>query len=209
MEPALKRPPKMTSEEFLRWYEEQPEGHRYELHEGVPIRIMAEVEVLYDGERVRMQAERNVHAIAKFIVARQFADQIDRQRLPCRAYGDGMAVRIDEDRTYEPDAMVRCGPELPPDALVVTDPLNVVEVSSGHRNKVDASDKLLGYFGNPHIAHYVLVSTKRRHAIHHRRAEGQAVLMMPYLAGSIRLDPPGLTLDLDALFAALPKDEEA
>jgi Uma2 family endonuclease len=197
----------MTSEEFLAWYDEQPEGHRYELLDGEPIRIMADCEVEIGFSRVLMQAETEIHAIAKGEVFAQLRDEIRRRGLPCRAYTDRMAVRIDETTVFEPDAMVRCGPARPPSATAVADPLIVVEVASGRRHKVDTEDKLSRYFDNPHLVHYLIVLTKRRRIIHHRRIEGLELLTSIHARGALPLDPPGLSLDLDALFAALPADD--
>jgi Uma2 family endonuclease len=151
---------RMTSEKFLDWYERQPEGRRYELLDGEPIRIMADCEVEIYFCRVLMQAETEIHVIAKLEVAAQLRDEIRRRGLPCRAYTDRMAARIDETTVFEPDAMVRCGPALPPGATAVPDPLIVVEVASGRRHKVDTEYKLSRYFNNPHLAHYVIVLTK-------------------------------------------------
>lgn len=206
-EPVQTPPRRMTSEEFLAWYDRQPEGHRYELLDGVPIRIMADCEVVIGGERVLMQAERNIHARAKHEIAVQFRREIDRKRLPCLVYGDGMAVRVDGTTVFEPDAMVRCGPDLPPNATVVCDPMIVVERSSVSAHKIDTVDKLLCYFESPHLIHYLIVRAEDRRMIHYRRTTGLELRTATYAAGIIALDPPGIILDLDALFASLPADE--
>ena len=193
----------MTSEEFLDWYERQPEGHRYELLNGEPIRIMADCEVELGHSRVLMQAETETHAIAKGEVFAQLRDEIRRRGLPCRAYTDRMAVRVDETTVFEPDAMVRYGSPRPPLATAVLDPLIVVEVVSGRRHKVDTEFKLARYFDNPHLVHYLIVLTRERQVIHHRRMEGLTLLTAIHARGLLTLDPPGIPLDLDALFAAL------
>ena len=56
------------------------------------------------------------------------------RRLPCHVLPDGMTVRIDDSTAYEPDAIVYCGPKLPPSALEVTDPMIVVE-GACHRRR--------------------------------------------------------------------------
>ena len=48
--------------------------------------------------------------------------------LSCRP--DGATVRIDDTTAYEPDAMVFCGPKPPPSALLVENPVIIVEVLS-------------------------------------------------------------------------------
>jgi Uma2 family endonuclease len=76
------------------------------------------------------------------------------------------------DRTvYEPDALVRCGPPLPADAIEVADPVIVVEVVSPSSRGIDCGVKLAGYFALPSLRHYLIVDTGTRVVIHHRRGE--------------------------------------
>ena len=53
-----------------------------------------------------------------------------------------MAVEIDEHTIYEPDALVRCGTPLPPDAIKLNDPVIVVEVLSPSTSARDPGAKL-------------------------------------------------------------------
>jgi Uma2 family endonuclease len=108
-------PNSMTSDEFIAWAMQQPEGKRYEL---------------FAGKVVAMAPERSAYALAKANVWRRLAEAIERDGLPCVAYPDGMAVEIDTTTIYEPDALVRCGPVVPPDTVKLTDPVIVVEVLS-------------------------------------------------------------------------------
>lgn len=181
---------RMTSEEFLDWYSRQPDGSRYELMDGL----------VYDN---RMQGERIVHAETKMRVSEQFRAQIRALNLPCQGFGDGMAVRIDGRTNLEPDAMVRCGPRLPGDAIVVDDPLIVVEVVSPSSERIDALTKLTLYFNNPHIQHYLIVIPHKKQAIQHRRTgEGRIDTSIGH-EGTMIFDPPGIALDLDRLFLDL------
>jgi Uma2 family endonuclease len=112
--PASARQP-MTADEFIAWAMEQPEGERYELERG---RI------------VGMAPERLAHARVKYRALRALDDAIRAAGLPCEALPDGVSVEIDATTVYEPDALVRCGPELPPDTIRIKDPLILVEVLS-------------------------------------------------------------------------------
>src|SRR5689334_17538431 len=118
---------RMTSHEFLAWAMQRPEHERCEL--------------VY-GEIVAMAPERSIHALTKFRIARRLAEAIEAKSLKCTAYPDGMAVEVDAQTVYEPDALVRCGQSLPGDAIKVTDPLIVVEVRSPSTGNRDAGAKL-------------------------------------------------------------------
>jgi Uma2 family endonuclease len=181
---------RMTAEAFMAWYEAQPEGRRYELVDG-------RVTPTYGPE---MQGERVLHAETKARIVELFRAQIRSRKLPCQALGDGMAVRIDDETIFEPDAHVRCGPRLPDDATVVTDMVIVVEVASPSTQSVDAIFKFSRYFRNPRILHYLIVLPARKLVMHHRRHSDGHIESQSYDSGTIALDPPGLTLALTELF---------
>jgi len=170
-------PKRMTADEFLAWAMEQPEGQRYEL---------------VAGEVIAMAPERAAHGRTKLRLARRLADAIEAARLPCEVFGDGMAVRIDADTIYEPDALVRCGAPLDGNALVVTDPIIVVEVVSPSSHKRDSGSKLEAYFRLPSVRHYLVVKTENQVIIHHRRDEAGAIATRIIRDGRIDLDPPGI-----------------
>jgi len=181
-----KSEPRMNAQAFMAWREAEPEGARYEL---------------YDGRVYEMSAERLVHARLKSRVHRQFERQIADRRLPCEALPDGVAVRVDEDTVFEPDALVRCGPRLSDDTILVVDPLIVVEVASPSSQRIDALDKFARYFRNETIMHYLIVVPTKRIVIHHARAADGRIVGTSYVdAGVVRLEPPGLDLSLAELF---------
>jgi Uma2 family endonuclease len=61
--------------------------------------------------------------------------------------------------------------------------------------------KLVDYFTVPSVQHYLLIETRRRLVLHHRRgAEGEIVTRF-LQAGRLRLDPPGIELEVAALYA--------
>ena len=120
-----------------------------------------------------------------------------------RHSGDGITVEVDDDTDYEPDALVNCGPRVPPDAVSATNPVIVVEVVSPRTQAIDTSDKLADYFRVASIQHYLIVSARRREVIHHRRGSEGIVSRVVNL-GSIRLDPPqGITIDVAEVYAGL------
>lgn len=109
----------MTAESFVSWNEAQPAGARHELLDGI---IFA------------MGAERAAHARTKTRVYNRLERQIAERALPCEAFLDGMAVRVDEATVFEPDALVRCGAPIPGDTILIEDPIIVLEVASPPRN---------------------------------------------------------------------------
>ena len=144
----------MTVEQFLDWARETP--GRYEL---------------VGGEVVAQASERVAHARTKGAVYVALLNAIRKKGAPCHALPDGMALRVDNATLFEPDAQVYCGPELPPDALFVENPVIVVEVLSPSTAKNDALGKLAGYFSLASIAHYLIVDPDRHLVIHHARGD--------------------------------------
>lgn len=183
-------PRRMTADEYLAW-SEGAEG-RWEL---------------VDGEVVAQASERLAHVRVKseaFVALRR---AIRAQGLDCEAFADGAAVRIDAATVFEPDALLRCGPRLPGDALEVPDPVAVVEVLSPSTRAVDVGRKLERYFALPSLWHYLVLDPEGRSVVHHRRGEGGAVETRVLRAGdpgeegaALVLDPPGLRLGCGEMF---------
>jgi Uma2 family endonuclease len=184
--PASPRPLRMTADEFIAWAMERQDGGRCEL---------------VAGEVVAMAPERLAHARVKARVHRALADAIEHGGLPCEAFPDGMAVEVAADTVYEPDAMVRCGAPLPGETVKVLDPVVVVEVLSPSTRARDAGAKLDDYFRMPSVRHYLILKIENRTIIHHTRGEGGEVATRILRDnGTLRLDPPGITLDVADLF---------
>ena len=181
---TLPKPLRMTAAEFLAWAMEQ-EG-RFELA---------------SGEVVAMAPERAAHALAKLAVARALGDAVRGAGLPCQVFPDGMAVRVDDATVYEPDASVRCGEPLDGDAVEFSDPVVVVEVLSPSTRARDAGAKLADYFRLPSVRHYLILRTDTRTAIHHARGEDGAIATAIVTEGTLRLDPPGVAIALEDVFA--------
>ena len=185
--PAIPDPPQMTSDEFIAWAIEQPKRPRYEL---------------VAGELVLMAPERAAHARVKAAVWRALDEVLRAARLPCEAYPDGMAVKVDDSVVYEPDALVRCGEPLLDDAVKVTDPMIVVEVLSPSTGHIDTGSKLEGYFGLPSLRHYLVVDTVKRFVLHYCRSEEGAHAVRVLRDGILALDPPGIEIEVRDLFGA-------
>ena len=173
----------VTARTFVEWSERQK--HRYEL---------------LDGTVVEMAAERLIHAQTKFAVANALARAIAEAGLSCEALVDGMAVLVDDETVFEPDALVRCGDPLPRDTLLITDPVVVVEVVSPSTQRIDALLKLTRYFHNPTIVHYMIVMPDQHSVCHHRRDVDGRIETAIHSTGWLELEPPGMSVDIDTLF---------
>jgi Uma2 family endonuclease len=177
--------PQMTVDEFLVWGEGR-EG-RWELH---------------DGQVVAMSPERLVHTETKYEVVTALKSAIKRAGALCHAVPDGATVRIAARTAFEPDALVYCGPRLPPDAIEIPEPLIVVEVLSEGTAARDHGLKLEGYFSLPSLAHYLILDPEGGAVIHHKRGQGGVIETRIVRDGMLRLDPPGLEMPVQEMFAA-------
>jgi Uma2 family endonuclease len=173
----------LTTEEFLLWAEGK--GGRWELFDGVP---------------AMMSPERLAHTRVKKLVAAALDDGLRRALLPCEAVTGGLAVRIDAQTAFEPDASVVCGPRRPDDTIVVSDPVIVVEVLSPSTAAMDHGRKLSDYFSLPSVEHYLILDPERRVAIHHKRGGGDAIETRVLSEGAVKLDPPGFEVAVESLF---------
>ena len=180
--PAVKR---MTLPEFLAWAETQKQG-RFEL-----IR----------GEIVAMAPERVEHVRAKGRIATALEAAIAKAGIACEAFVDGLAVAIDNETSYIPDALVNCGTEIAPGSMTAPNPVIVVEVLSPSTRSLDTTAKLADYFRVPGLAHYLIVDVWRRLVLHHRR-QGDGVITTAILAdGEVSCDPPGITIPVARFLA--------
>lgn len=176
----------MSVAAFLAWTDGQPDEPRHELEA---------------GRAVAMVPELLAHVRAKYRVRTLLDDAIRRAGLPCEAIGDGVGVAPDDETLYQPDALVACGEPLDGEARVVEAPVVVVEVTSSSSSRLDAGGKLGAYARMPSVAQYLIVNIQRRLLVHHRREGDGSFQARVVSAGTLRLDPPGLDLDVSALFA--------
>ena len=180
-------PRRLSTDEFLRWLETRADSERWELVDGEPVRSMS-------PETVR-------HVELKRNLLEALRDALRTAGLPCRALGDGVAVRVDPGSFFQPDASVTCAQNVDPDATEVPDPVVVAEVLSPATRVRDHTVKLVDYFTVPSVQHYLLIETRRRLVLHHRRGAEREIVTRFLPAGRLRLDPPGLELEIETIYA--------
>lgn len=180
-------PKGLSAEAYLKWVEGR--AGRFELVDGVP---------------VMMAPERLLHAQVKrdafLALHRAIADQ---EVVGCEAYVDGVSFQVSDDTVFEPDASVYWGERLPGDQVLVPDLIVVVEVISPSSHAVDTGKKYTGYMGVPGPRHYLVIDPRKRLVVHHRKDEAGEVRSSILSSGAFDLDPPGITIRVEDLFADL------
>lgn len=178
---------RMTVDEFVRWTAGLPrEAGRFELH---------------GGRVVAMAPERMAHVIVKFSVAMALRNAARAAGVPCRAFTEGLGVRISETRFYIPDALLVCGASPVDLGQLEIEPVAVFEVASPSTEDYDETSKLIDYLNHPSILHVVFVSPASRRTVHHRRtAPGRADTRVLAASDTLALDPPGLEFPLASFF---------
>jgi Uma2 family endonuclease len=177
-------PARLDFDEFLAWAARQEEG-KFEL---------------IDGVVVMQQSQQWSHAKTKAMVFLALMEAVERAGIPFYVAPDGPTVRISKRKGFVPDALVAALPEPAPDSLTITNPAIVVEVLSPSSAKIDATTKLAGYFEVPSIQHYLVVDAEGRTITHHKRASGDVLETRIVGDGTLRLDPPGIELDVARVF---------
>lgn len=170
----------MTVEEYLGWGEAQAESRRTEL---------------INGQVVATSPEQADHNRIKLATAVALRDAVKVAGLTCEVFIDGMTVPIEPHTAYEPDVLVHCGSRIPSRQLTVPAPMIVVEVISPTSRHSDTSAKLIGYFKLPSVHHYLVIDPDTRTLTHHARAN-ETVTARTLSSGTLRLDPPGLAIDI-------------
>jgi len=175
---------RMTRSEYRAWSENQPSG-RFE-------RI--------DGVIVAMAPERIEHNDRKMLAWLALRRAVRDAGLPCHVNGDGMTVEVG-DSDYEPDAILYCGERLPPGSTTVPLPVVIVEVLSPATGATDRAWKLREYFRLQSVHHYLIVWPDRPQIVHHRRGAAEAIETAMVASGEIRLDPPGISISVEEIYA--------
>ena len=171
--------------EFRRWAEAQPRG-RYERVAGT---VVPRAPLCIGQVRVKMRAWLAL-------------DQAIRAAgLSCEALGDGLAVEVGDDTDYQPHAVVNDGEPMPGDEVAASNPVIVVEVLWPSAQSVYTGVRLADYFQVPSIRHYLIIRADRRAVIHHRRRDDDGVETWLAAEGRIALDPPGIEVAIEDLYA--------
>lgn len=180
-------PNDMSTDEFIVWNQSLDDGARYELVEGRP---------------VRLQSEQVRHSEIRLSVAVAFRNGLKEFGLSsCRAFPDGVGIKIGPMSVREPDALVHCGPYDGSDSCV-SNPVVVVGVVSPSSARSDAGPKLSDYFSVMSIEHYLLLYGDEERVVHHRQTQvvGEIATRILGRGDIVDLSPPGFTVSVDALF---------
>jgi Uma2 family endonuclease len=178
----------MSADAFLEWAEAQDEG-RYQL---------------IAGEILAMAPERAPHSHVKRLAANALDAAIAQAKLPCRAFVDGLGVKIDDTTVFEPDALVNCGERISWNSLIAPNPVIVVEVISPSSSRRDLAVKFTNYFRHPCVQHYLIAVLENRTAIQHSRGEGGILTSrIGGIGDRLTFDPPGLSIAVSDLFGDL------
>ncbi len=162
---------------FLHWAEAQPRGRFERLN----------------GEVVPMSPERWEHARLKAEIWRAL-DAALTGHPTCRVVPDGMTVAVDDDTDFVPDVAIHCGGPIPRTSPVIPNPIVVIEVLSPSTKRIDTTVKVDRYLKV--ASHYLIFRADRREVTHWAR--GAATPSHP--AGRALLDPPGIAIDLSAIY---------
>jgi Uma2 family endonuclease len=76
----------------------------------------------------------------------------------------------------------------------------IVEVLSPTTSHTDTSAKLIGYFKLPSVQHYLIIDPDACAVAHHSRRTDGTVSGRTVTSGTLRLDPPGLAIDVSEFF---------
>ena len=175
----------MTVDDYLAWAAVQREAPRSEL---------------INGQIVFMSPEQLAHTRIKGSVYFAIRQAITAAAIEAEVLTHGATVPIDAHTGYEPDATVRLGAPLPGRGMKVPDPIIVVEVLSPTSVHMDTSAKLIGYFKLPSVHHYLIIDPDATAVAHHSRGANGTVSGHTVTSGTIRLDPPGLSIDVSEIF---------
>ncbi len=169
---------------FMDWADRQ-EG-RWELHDGIP---------------VAMAPERADHARIKLNACIALQASLRGRALHCEALIDGLMVPGPGLRRFIPDVVMSCGDRVDGDAIALDEPVILVEVLSPSTEYVDTGLKLESYLALPSLQHYLIVASAARRIVHHRRWNGDQFLTAIIRTGILQLEPPGLSIPVDDLYA--------
>ncbi|MDX2158629.1 MAG: Uma2 family endonuclease [Hyphomicrobiaceae bacterium] len=178
---------RMTVEQFLDWMDARVAALPYDEPKWE----------LFDGVPEMQEHETWRHAQSKLSITLAIRDAIRRSGLAYEVGIDGLGVRIGPKESYQPEAVV-----FPKGLIAETDrhapqPIVVVEVLSPSTRSKDLKIKAEGYGRVASIEHYLVIDPETREVLHYRR-RGEGLVPEPEAlsSGTLRLEPPGLELDV-------------
>lgn len=177
-----RRPEPMSVEAFFAWQEAQAE--RYELVDGVPVRLMAGARNVHDDIVVNLVALLRIEL-----------------RGVCRVFTQNVAVIVGPDQVRRPDVGVDCGTSDPENGWA-TDPRLVIEVMASRASEDDSFRKLDAYQGASGVVDILLIEPNVPAVLLWTRDAAGTWIMggADGLDASIRLTSIDLLLPLAAIF---------
>lgn len=124
---------------------------------------------------------------------------------PCQVFVNELKVRADETKYYYPDVGVTCG-QPDDEAVTITDPCLVVEVTSPSTRATDHREKLGTYRRVPTLGAYLVVEADRPEVHRHWRDAGGAwryELVTPESGGRVAVPCPAAVLTLEQVYAGV------
>ena len=179
----------MTIDEFIEWSLSLQESKLWELHEGRPVRRPGSW--FEDGR-------------AKTEILGQLVDALEGDA-EHEVLGSGPLVVTGKRTAVEPHMVILPRAVIDWDSFFLSDPIVIVEVPRADGLAEHWVPRLLSYARLPSVRHAVAVHPHVRTALHLRCMRAEVVSGRFLRGGVIALDPPGVALDVDALWARLDR----
>ena len=179
----------MTIDEFIEWSLTLEEPKLWELHGGRPVRRPGSW--FEDG-------------VAKTEILGQLVDALENDA-EHEVLGFGPLVVTGERTAVEPHMVILPRAVIDWDSFFLSDPVVIIEVPRADGLAEHWVPRLLSYARLPSVRHVVAVHPAARTALHLSREADGPVTGRLLRAGGVTLDPPGVALDVDALWARLDR----
>jgi Uma2 family endonuclease len=185
---------RMTCEQFLEWTDARVAALPYDEPKWE----------LFDGIPEMQEHETWRHARAKLSLTIAIRDAIERAGLDLEIGVDGLGVRIGPKESYQPEAVIFPKGLIAESDRYAPQPIVAIEVLSPSTRNKDLKIKALGYAQVSTIEHYLVIDPETREALQYRRDGGALVpAEKPQSNGTLRLDPPGLKIDVGSLLTQI------
>ena len=184
----LKSADQMTVEEFLAFYDAQPDGEKWELIEGI----------------AKMSpAPTDWHQLVVANLLRHLLNTKDVTGASWTAMpGVGTRVPVSPQSLPEPDVFIKAGSltgtSLTDDALVL------FEVLSKSNSNTDQAWRKRVYASIPNCQHYITVATKHAEVVRHDRASGWKGVTLTGLAETLAIPAVDVSIPLKSIYRWTP-----